>query len=166
MRKERLIIWTALVMLFFLGVWAYKVNISSKLTPEEKAKIITLVNSYYNNMMNKDYKGALDLVDITESEYDKALSTLNNNKEYVVRQNFEGNHWIISSKETDDPVYYDKTSNCFIVEIGAKIIYNGSPYEATEEVYIKRIGKNFKVVKIITDDRFSSIRGAYLIYRN
>lgn len=162
MRKGKLILLITLLISFFLAVWIYKINVDSKLTSEENSKVITLVNSYYNNMMNKDYKAALDLVDITGSEYDKAFQTLSNSKGYVVKQRLEGNHWVIPCNGRYDYVFYNKQSNCFGVETGANITYNDSTYQSTEDVFIKRKGKNFIIVKISTDDRFSYTRGPYL----
>jgi len=162
MRKRKLLLLIALLILFSFAAWIYKINVNSKLTSEEKSKVIALVNSYYDNMMNKDYKGALALVDLTRSEYDKALETLNSSKGYVVQQSLEGNHWIIPCNGRYDYVAYDKQSNCFSVEAGANIIYKDSTYQSTEDVFIKRIGKNFKIVKICTDDRFGYIRGSYI----
>ena len=162
MGKGKLILLVAFVMVLSLATWVYKINVNSKLTSEEKSKIILLVNSYYNNMMDKDYKGALDLVDITKSDYEKDLEILNSRKGYVVQQRLDGNHWIVPNNGSYDYTFYDKQSNCFIVETGANIIYKDNIYQSTEAVSIKRVGKNFKIVRIITDDKFGYIRGSYI----
>ena len=159
MGRGKVKLFFAILTVILLTAWVYKTNVNAKLTPEEKLKIISLVNSYYDDMMDKNYEGALKLMDITDSDYDKAITTLNNNKEYTVQRSLEGNSWIVPSNGRDD-VYYDKERKCFHTLTGALIIYKNDNYAAIENVYVKKVGKNFRIINITTDDRFGYIRGS------
>jgi len=160
--KGRLVLFGILVAIFCLLAWMYNLNVSCKLNAEEKTEVISLVNSYYDRMKGKDYKEALELVDLTKSDYDKSMETISNKKGYEIEQRLEGNYWVIPMNGKHDYIAYNKENRCFIVEIGANIINNSDTYEATENVYVKRIGKYFKIVKITTDDRFGYMRGSFV----
>lgn len=162
LKKGKLILLGTLLIVFSLVTWKYTINKSSQLNSEEKMNIILLVNTYYNRMMNEDYKGALELVNITKSDYDKDIEKLSNSNGYKIQQRLEGNHWIIPVNGKYNHILYDEKSRCFVVEIGANIIYNSRLWEATENVYMKKIGNNFKIIKITTDDRFASMRGSFV----
>ena len=147
------------ILIILISAVVYKANASPRLTAEEKSKIITSVNAYYNYMMIKEYESALKLVDITTSDYEKTILTLNN-EDYSVKKSLEGESWIIPSNGRDD-VYYDKESKSFYTQTGALIIYKTDSFEATENVYVQKLGDDFKITKITTDDRFSYIRGTF-----
>lgn len=162
MGKRKLVLLVALLVFFSIVACIYKIKTNSKLTLDEKSKINSLVISYYNNMMNKNYKGTLDLIDITQSEYDKDLEILNSTEGYVFQQRLEGNNWIIPCNGSYDCIIYDQQSNCFTVNTGANIIYKNLDYYTTENVFVKRTGNNFKIIKVITNDRFAYIRGSFI----
>lgn len=157
--KVKLII--PIVLAIVLAAWIYKAYANPELTTEEESKIVSLVNSYYNNMMDRDYESALKLIDMSNSDYDKTISTLNNNKDYTVKRRLEGDSWMIPSNGKNY-VYYDKESKRFYTEIGALIINKSNSYGATENVYVRKVGKDFKITRITTDDRFGYIRGSFV----
>lgn len=157
-KKVRLII--GVVLLIAASAWVYKVNVNPKLTDEEKSKIVTLVNAYYNHMMNKEYESALKLTYLITSEYDKTIFALKSN-DYSVKRGLEGNSWIVPCDGRDD-VYYDKESKCFFTETAALFIYKTDSRATNELVYVKKSGDDFKITKIITDERLGYIRGSYV----
>jgi hypothetical protein len=157
---KRLMIIVVVVLLIATSAWVYKVNDNSKLTAEEKSKILILVNNYYNHMMNKEYGNALKLADITTSEYDKTILALKGD-DYSVKRSLEGTSWIMPCNGRDD-VYYDKESKSFYTQTGALIIFKTDSFAATENVYVKKLGDDFKITKITTDDRFGYIRGSFV----
>jgi hypothetical protein len=163
MRKGNLMLLCILLISFFLVGIIYKTNLNSKLNTEEKKEIISIVNSYYDRIMSKDYKSALDLVNLSEDNYDKQLEIITGYKEYKIVQRLDGNRWVVPMNGKYDYMYYDKRSKCFIILTGVRVINNSDTYEATENVYVKRFGKQFKIVKITTDDRFGYIRGSFVL---
>jgi len=72
MKIKNVIVILVILIIILLAVLFGKGNSSKsiKITPETKKEIITLVNNYYNNMMNKDYESALKLIDLEKSNYD------------------------------------------------------------------------------------------------
>jgi hypothetical protein len=157
-KKVKIIV--GVVLIIATSAWVYKVNASPKLTAEEKSKILRLINAYYNDMMNKEYGSALKLTDITTSEYDKTILELKSN-DYSIKRSLEGTSWIIPHNDRDD-VFYDKESIRFFIQTGVLITYKTESFEATENVYVRKVGNDFKIAKITTDDRFGYIRGSFV----
>jgi hypothetical protein len=151
----------AALAIICLITWAYKTYTIPKLTNEENSEIISLVNSYYNYMVDKDYESALKLVDMEKADYDKAVLTLNNNKVFAVQRSLEANKWIIPVNGKSE-MYYDKENKSFYTQTGTLIIDKNYNYAATENVYVKKVGKRFMITKIITDDEFGKIRGPFV----
>jgi hypothetical protein len=156
--KVRIIVGGVLLIAVF--AWVYKANVNPKLSDEEKLKISIVVNKYYNHMLNREYESALKLTDINTSEYDKNILALKSN-DYYVKRSPQGISWIIPSNGRDE-VYYDKESKSFYTQTGALIGYKTDSFAATENVYVKKLGDDFKITKIITDDRFGYIRGSFV----
>jgi hypothetical protein len=151
----------AALAIIYLITWAYKTYTTPKLTNEDNSEIISLVNSYYNYMVDKDYESALKLLDMEKADYDKAVLTLNNNKVFAVQRSLEANKWIIPVNGNNE-VYYDKENKSFYTQTGTLIIDKNYNYAATENVYVKKVGKRFMITKIITDDKFGKIRGPFV----
>jgi hypothetical protein len=154
-----------LVLTISIATWVYKTNASPKLTAEDKSKIVTLVNFYYNNMMNKEYESALKLIDITTLDSDKTILALNNNG-YSLKRSLEGESWIIPINGRDE-VFYDKEDKSFFTQTGALITYETDSFAVTENVYVSKVGRDFKITRITTDDRHGYIRGPFVkrLYR-
>ncbi|KYH35544.1 hypothetical protein CLTEP_04830 [Clostridium tepidiprofundi DSM 19306] len=160
MRKR--VLGIVLLIVCSLLLCMYKSNMNIKLDNKEKTEIISLVNSYYNRLMNRDYRGTLELIDLSKTDYNKAYQSLSNNNGYKIQQRLEANHWIIPVNSKYDYICYDKKNKSFVILIGANIINNGKRYAVTERVYVKKIGWHFKIIKITTDDRFGYIRGSFV----
>lgn len=161
MDRRKVKLFLAALAVIYLITWTYKTYTTPKLTNEENLEIISLVNSYYSYMMDKEYESALKLVDMEKADYDKAILTLNNNKVFAVQRRLEGNKWIIPINSREE-VFYDKQIKSFFAQTGALIIDRNYNYAATENVYVKKVGKRFMITKITTDDRFGYIRGSFV----
>lgn len=152
MKKRRLILITVILIFFILTTMIYKYNQSNnlKLTSQENKEIISLVESYFDNLMNKDYKEALEMVDLSKEDYSNDIEILNNRKGYTIQQANDG-YWTTSCNGGDDCIIYDKEAKAFAVDTVVKIIYQGKIYPENEIVYVKRIGKKgFKISSIHT----------------
>ena len=68
--------------------------------------------------------------------------------------------FMVEGSTIKENVYYDKERKCFHTLTGALIIYKNDNYAAIENVYVKKVGKNFRIINITTDDRFGYIRGS------
>jgi hypothetical protein len=161
-KKVNIII--GVVLVIAIAAWTYKINANPKLTSEEKLKVVTLVNSYYNNMMNKEYESALKLIDKTTSDFNKIITALNN-ADYSLKRSLAGESWIIPINGRDE-VFYDKENKSFFTQTGALIIYKtesfSKSYAATENVYVHKVGNDFRITKITTDDDFGYLRGPFI----
>lgn len=163
MRKmNKILLCMLIISICFVGV-IYKTKLNSKLNTEEKTEVISIINSYYDRIRNQDFKSALDLVNLPQDNFDKDLQRITSFQDYKIEQRLEGNHWVVPMNGNYDYMYFDKKSKCFVVLTGVRVINNNDTYEATESVYVKRVGKQFKIAKITTDDRFGYIRGSFVL---
>lgn len=163
MRKRNKVLLCILLISVCLVGLIYKTNLNSKLNTKEKKEIISIINSYYDSIRSKDFKSALDLVDLSQDNYNKDLERISGFKDYKIEHRIDENHWVIPKNEYYDYIYYDKESKCFAALAGVRVTANGTAYEALESVHVKRVRKQFKIVKITTDDRFGYIRGSFVL---
>lgn len=159
-RKNSLII-VFLLVLTLVG-WNYNNYLNRKITPEKRANIIKTVNSYYDNLKNKNYKSALELMDYRKLDMNSDLERLKNASGYVIETSLEGNHWVIPMNGQYDYIFYDDETKDFVVQTGAAVIYNNKMWQATENVYVRKVGNEFKIVRIDTDDKYCNIRGSVM----
>jgi hypothetical protein len=164
--KKLIIILCISSLLVVLG-YKIKLNSSSEITIEDKGKVISLVNSYYNRMMNKDYQGALQLVDLDKPNYDKDLDTLSNSN-YNLKPCLDGDYWVVPVNGSHDNVSYHEQIKCLGVEVAISVTYDNQTYLLNEIVYVKKLGNSFKIVKIDTTDKYILINISYInnIYSN
>jgi hypothetical protein len=158
--KKIIIILCALFLLVVLG-FNIKSNSSPELTIEDKGKVISLVNSYYNRMMDKDYQGALQLVNLDKPNYDKDLETLYNSN-YNLKPCLYGNYWVVPVTGSHDDVSYQEQFKCLSVEVAISVTYDNQTYLLNEIVYVKGHDNSFKIVKIDTTDKYSLLNISYI----
>lgn len=166
MGKKLIIIICATLLLVVLGL-KIKSNSSSELTVEDRAKIISLVNSYYNRMRNKDYEGALKLVELDKPNYYKDLATLTNSN-YNLKPCLDGGYWVVPVNGSHEYISNYEQIKCFGVEVAMSVTYDDKTYDLNELVYVKKVDNSFKIVKIGTTNRYSSLNISYInnVYSN
>jgi len=154
--KRKSILITVILIIFFLALWIYKYNQYKnygKLTPQENAEIISIVNSYFDCLKNKDYKGALEKIDLSKEDYNNDLEKWNNRdaKGYDIQQVNDG-HWTTGANGKHDYVLYYEDEKIFAVDTVDYFTYNGRTNGENQIVYVKRFGKEgFKICNILTD---------------
>ncbi|MDO6355763.1 hypothetical protein Q3V94_11925 [Caloramator sp. CAR-1] len=153
MYSKKLLILIVLITIIILPTIyiAYKNSFTfnnSRLEP----KVKELVTSYYDNLHNKNYGEALSLFDYDASALNKDIENLRNNQDYIVNLPAETNDWVRG-------VYYNNNEKNYIVESLTEISYMNRKWVATELVFVKQIKGQLKITKIITDDKFCSVRG-------
>jgi hypothetical protein len=152
-----------LLTLFLVVILGFKIksNADLKLNSEEKEKVISLVSTYYNNMMNKDYKAALALVDLEKSDYEADLAALTSSN-YNIKTELSGGNWIVPVNGKYDYVSINEQDKYFSVETIINLTTNNNNYSLNEMVYVKRLNNDFKIIKVDTTDRYSSIKASYI----
>jgi hypothetical protein len=164
MGKNKLILSLIVLMIFAFGVWKFTVNTKSKITHEEESKVLTLVNLYYDRVKSKDYKGALEFVQLPQSSHSSTVESSSLYKNYAIdkAQDNDG-QWFIKSDGKYGDVFYSKEEKRFGCEVIINVTYGDSSIGANEIVYLRRIDNDFKIVKIVTTDRYGYLRGPYII---
>jgi hypothetical protein len=159
------IILVLLVSAFFIINQINNSKISaSKLTQCEKDKIVNTINSYYNNMANKNYKTAFKLMDYSNLDINKDLEILSNAKEYKIEPILEDGSWIVPTNGTYY-ISFDDNNKDFVVKTAVGIVYGNEKDRANDVVYIKKIGQSYKIVKIVTSDKYGGYRGSSVYAR-
>jgi hypothetical protein len=164
MGKNKLIFLLIVLMTFAFGVWKFTVNARSKITHEEESKVLTLVNLYYDRLESKDYKGALEFVQLPKSNRSSTVESSSPYESYEIDK-LQGNdgQWFIKANGKYGHVFYSKEEKSFGCEVVIHATYGDSSIPTNEIVYLKRIGNDFKIVKIVTRDRYGCLRGPYVI---
>lgn len=150
MGKRKSIFVIVIIIISIMIIWFYKNNnIYGKITDRENEAVISLVNSYYDDIMSKDFKGALLKIDLSKEDYNRDLEIWNNRKDYTIQQVNDG-YWTISVNGRHDYVSYDQENKCFEVNTVIRIMYKSIVTEENQVVYIKRFKKeNFKIINIL-----------------
>lgn len=165
MNKNKLAFSTIIILLLTI-VFIYNENKRPKLTVHENEEIVTLVESYYNNMMEKDYKGALGKVDLSKEDYNENLLILNSRIGYTIQQGFDDtHHWMTAVNGSYDYVAYDVQSKSFVVKTAVKITYKGKTTVENQLVFIKSTKGKFKIKKITAPEKYYD-ECTYILQKN
>lgn len=155
MNEKKLTFSIIIVILLIPIIFIYNENYRPKLTAQENEEIVTLVESYYNNIREKDYKGALEKVDLSKEDYNKNLLILNSRIGYTLQQAFDDtHHYMTAVNGSYDYVAYDKQSKSFVVKTAVKITYKGNTSIENQLVFIKKTKGKFKIKNITAPEKY------------
>ncbi|KYH35398.1 hypothetical protein CLTEP_05740 [Clostridium tepidiprofundi DSM 19306] len=157
MKKKILTLFTCFLT-FIVGIHYFTLKQSVK--PNVNKKIKNIVSTYYDNISKEKYDSALQLFNYSSSDYIndlKQIKKLKKQYEYKINYPPDNMGWIQN-------ITYDAKKRIYIVEANANIKYINKEWTASELVFVKKLKGKFKIIKILTDDRYCSFRGSKVLY--
>lgn len=149
------------VILFAKFYYPYRID----LTADDKNSIIETVNSYYNALEGQDYSKALSYCEIDSNNnyihlnIQTRIICLRELKKHIV-SSFKYNSF---AKSDSSKIHYDNNKKAFFVSASYELSYiNTDGCALQENVYLRKINNVWKIVNMISMDRYVAYRvGCY-----
>lgn len=159
MRKKYLTTIAIAIMICIFCISYYRILIVSQNNDFDKQKEVKqFVSQYYEKLSEQNYEAALSQIYYNTAAYEKDISQIKNQAiDYKISYPPDSQSWVRN-------VIFDQKEKAYAVEATAQISYKTKNWIASEIVYVKNIDKELKIIKILTDDIYCSLRGSKAVF--